>query len=390
MNVGYLYVFNSFACNNGGAIHAHNLICHLTELGCTIHTFEPERNPKCTTYSQDEKGIEKFISKIDILYIRIDGWYLSLSGLKLDCIDRAYLKHIPICWEINAPAEERLKLGYERKNNADEYLLYRLYERLIGRFKSFKLKKLVAEEEQLRRRYAGYANGAICVSENLKPYAMGTLNMPRCSVVPNGSNPSVFSPDNQRRDLFAGFENYFKVIFSGNSEWPWQGFDLISHLAAFVRSQNHKILFIVLDGSASETSLAHDNLLILNRVNYTDVPSYISSADACLCLYHDFYWSSYGFYLSPLKLFDYMACGMPVIASNLGQIAEVIDNGRNGLLTANEIQNIFENLLLIMQNTRLQRKLGFEARKTIIEQYGWIHSAKKTYSVFKSIVSESA
>jgi len=381
MQVGYVYGFDSYSLNNGGAIHAHNLICHLTELGCTIHSFEPERNPVCVTYPQDERGIDDFLSKIEILYIRIDGWYLSQTQLKLQCMDGCGTK--PVVWEINAPSHEILKQFEERHGDARDK--NKMLDTFRSQIKLFKLKKRIRDEERFRLNYAKKLSGAVCVSEPLKTYATQGLGISNSVVIPNGSDPSRFSPEKKRKDIFQGFENYFKVIYSGDSKWPWQGIDLISDLAAIAGSRNHKLLFVVIDSSASETTLVNDNLLVLHRINYADVSSYIASADACLCLYHDFDWSSYGFYLSPLKLFDYMACGKPVIASNLGQISSVIEHVRDGLLTSNDSEDIYDRIVFCLDHKEKARKIGKAAREKIINTYSWSQTAKSTLKFIASL-----
>ena len=37
-------------------------------------------------------------------------------------------------------------------------------------------------------------------------------------------------------------------------------------------------------------------------------------------------------YFSPLKIYEYMAAGMPIIASSVGQIPSILDDGRTGIL----------------------------------------------------------
>ena len=94
-----------------------------------------------------------------------------------------------------------------------------------------------------------------------------------------------------------------------------------------------------------------ENVIILDQKKYSDMPPYIASADAGLCLYHNYRWNS-KFYFSPLKLFDYMACGLPVIATKLGQISEVIKNKMNGILVNdNDIDEIIENILFLKNST---------------------------------------
>ena len=383
MNIGYLYGFDSYPCKNGGSIHVYNLVTNLSSDGVKVHTFEPEKNPRCTTYPANEKGIRDFLDNIDLLYIRIDGWYLSRTHLKLRCMEQAVSK--PIVWEINAPAEERLKIkaqsSWENNKNGSNGLL----EKFRAKIEAFKFRKQILKEEQFRRKYARLVSGAICVSENLKPYAMKTLGISNCVVIPNGSDPSLFSPEKTRGELFQKYEDFFKVIYTGDSRWPWQGFEQITHLAGMARSRKHKILFIVVDSSSVKTRLEQDNLLILNRVNYFDVASYIASADAALCFYNSFSWSSYGFYLSPLKIFDYMACAKPVIASGVGQIATVIDDGRDGLLSSNDLNDIYDKILFCVENKQEAEEIGKAAREKIVNTYNCRQTAKSTLELFKSL-----
>jgi glycosyltransferase involved in cell wall biosynthesis len=114
------------------------------------------------------------------------------------------------------------------------------------------------------------------------------------------------------------------------------------------------------------------------------VPSYIASADACLCLYHDFPWSKYGFHLSSLKLFDYMASGKPVIASQLGQLATVIEDGKDGLLTKNDVNTIYQKILFCLENQEQAARIGLSARQKVIDFYNWERVAKSTLEVIES------
>ena len=93
-----------------------------------------------------------------------------------------------------------------------------------------------------------------------------------------------------------------------------------------------------------------DNVIILGPKEYLSLPPYLASADLGLCFYYD---EELGvkFYRSPLKLFDYMASGLPVIASKVGQIAEVIKDQHNGILIENNnIDEIVKNILFFKNN----------------------------------------
>lgn len=381
MNIGYVYGFNSFSLQTGGSIHVHNLIKSLNKLGCSIHTFEPEENPQCVTYSATDKGIAAFLNNIDILYIRIDGWYLSHAEQKIRCMERIVSK--PIVWEINASADERLRIeSLTSKNAARGETLYRLRSWV----NDLKIRSRIRSEERFRRDYAKMVDAAICVSSQLMEYAVEKLCISESVVVPNGSDPLLFSPEKKSEDLFRDYESTFKVIYIGDSRWPWQGIDYVKRLAAMARLEGHSILFVVLDNSPYESDIKGENLLVFRRVNYSDVPDHVASADLCLCLYKDFHWSSYGFSLSPLKLFDYMACEKPIVASALGQISTVIDDGKDGLLTTNDIHDIYDKILLCLEHNDKAQEMGRSARQKVVKYYNWERVAKSTIELFTALM----
>lgn len=385
MNIGHLYGFNSYPPEHGGGIHNYNLVRNLTQLGCKIHTFDYEKNPECITYPINDEGIKTFLNNVDVLYIRIDGGPLASSKLKLQCMEQFAPK--PIIWEINSTAEEMLsqfRFNSLLNNIPERNLLDKLKQEGNDIFKQLKIQLKVSKEERCRRKYAKLVDAAVCVSNSLKNYAVSGLGIKKAEVIPNGSEPKLFTPEKKNEDLFAGYNDYFKVIYAGDSRWPWQGFDLLTGVIELAKHQTDKILFVVLNNGPADAIQTGDNVLVFNNVKYTDVPSYIASADACLCLYHDFPWSKYGFHLSSLKLFDYMASGKPVIASQLGQLATVIEDGKDGLLTKNDVNTIYQKISFCLKNQEQAARIGLSARQKVIDFYNWERVAKSTLEVIES------
>jgi glycosyltransferase involved in cell wall biosynthesis len=124
---------------------------------------------------------------------------------------------------------------------------------------------------------------------------------------------------------------------------------------------------------------------VLRGISYADIPSYIASADACLCLYHEYNWLKYGFYGSSLKLFDYMASGKPVIASDMGQISTVINDNVNGLLVDSSIDSIVSKIIEIKTNPQKREDLSKNAREDIINYYNWDRVAEQTEAVLMDV-----
>src|SRR5205807_2068305 len=75
-------------------------------------------------------------------------------------------------------------------------------------------------------------------------------------------------------------------------------------------------------------------------VAHEDVPQHLAAMDVAIAPYP----ALDNFYYSPLKLFEYMAAGRPVVASRVGQVAEVVVDGVTGLLfgPGEEVLEIFD------------------------------------------------
>src|SRR5207302_554460 len=63
-------------------------------------------------------------------------------------------------------------------------------------------------------------------------------------------------------------------------------------------------------------------------VAHTDIPGLLASMDVAVAPYPNLA----DFYFSPLKVYEYMAAGLPVVVSNIGQLGKLINHGVNGLL----------------------------------------------------------
>jgi len=69
-----------------------------------------------------------------------------------------------------------------------------------------------------------------------------------------------------------------------------------------------------------------------------------------------------------LKVLQYMACGVPVVASPVGVNGEIIQDGKNGFLARDEKEWV-EKLSLLLRDEELRRQIGRAGRKTVEERY---------------------
>ena len=82
------------------------------------------------------------------------------------------------------------------------------------------------------------------------------------------------------------------------------------------------------------------------------------------------------YYTSPMKMFEYMASGTPIVASNIPSITALL-NEKNAILAEADNPTSFSNKIqFFLENPVLAAKLGAEAQKDV-EQYTWLERAKR-------------
>jgi glycosyltransferase involved in cell wall biosynthesis len=89
-----------------------------------------------------------------------------------------------------------------------------------------------------------------------------------------------------------------------------------------------------------------------------------------------------------LKAIQYMACGLPVVASPIGVTREVLDHGRAGLLAADE--NAWWNQLRrLLRDPRLAHRLAIAGRKRMLAHYSVPVAAERWAAIFRELCSPS-
>ncbi len=103
-------------------------------------------------------------------------------------------------------------------------------------------------------------------------------------------------------------------------------------------------------------------------VSPSDIPSLLERMDVAVAPYPEIE----NFYFSPLKVFEYMIAGLPVVASRIGQLKELIQDGVNGFLVPPGDPHALSTVLYrLKQNPDLINKEGKEARSSIVSNHTW-------------------
>lgn len=233
------------------------------------------------------------------------------------------------------------------------------------------------QAEAIARRVFQAASTIIAVSREVKDYvSQYVTDTDKIQVIPNGVNPQRFTGNVSGKDT-----QQFTVGFVGSLK-PWHGLPiLVDAFARFQRTYPQTRLLIVGDGKERDRlvqEIAARNLEsavhLTGAVPPKTIPHWLAQMDVAVAPYPP----SKDFYFSPLKVYEYIAAGLPVVASNIGQISEIIDDGVNGVLVPpGDATALADALEQLWRSPLLRRRLGDSARAKILQHHTWERVVEK-------------
>jgi len=203
---------------------------------------------------------------------------------------------------------------------------------------------------------------------------------------PNGVDPDMFNPGIDGTEIRRKYDiqNRMVVGFLGTFGL-WHGVPVLVEAIRPVIEKNSNIHFLLIgDGElrssvdkAIEAKGLRDYVTITGTVSHHEVPPCLAACDI-LVSPHVPNLDGTPFFGSPTKLFEYMAMGKGIVASNLYQIGEVLKHNHSAILVepGNEEQ-LVEGILELAADEELRGKLGRQAREDAIGNYTWERNAEK-------------
>lgn len=188
-------------------------------------------------------------------------------------------------------------------------------------------------------------------------------------VLPNGVNVDGIRPADparpttDERDLVVGFVGTLK---------PWHGTDVLLRAAA--RTRHTLRLEIIGTGPCcEELEQLADELGLGDRVRFrgalapADVPRALQGLDLAVAPY-----PRGPHYFSPLKVYEYLAAGLPIIASAIGSLPELLQDGELGVLVpAGDVEALATALDDLARDPARRTELGQSAREAAVTDHSW-------------------
>lgn len=113
-----------------------------------------------------------------------------------------------------------------------------------------------------------------------------------------------------------------------------------------------------------------DRVIFTGKVPHSDIPTYISTCDVLASPFPDY--EHYRYYMSPLKIFEYMASKKPIISTNLPSIKEVLIDQHNSILVSPDSPSELSNAIVkLTKDTSLSNKISENAYLDVSTKYTW-------------------
>ncbi|MDE3156165.1 MAG: N-acetyl-alpha-D-glucosaminyl L-malate synthase BshA [Acidobacteriota bacterium] len=213
------------------------------------------------------------------------------------------------------------------------------------------------------------SDGVTAVSESLKADTYRELKISRdIQVIPNFLDCAVhrrqFTPALRERFLAGRFE---KLVIHVSNFRPVKRIERAVEVFARVRAQANARLLLVGEGpDVGKASRRIDQLGLADSVamlgEQDQVLSLLSVSDVFLLPSSQ---ESFG-----LAALEAMACEMPVVASRVGGLPEVIDDGRTGYLHApDDLDGMAASVVRLLADEPLRRQMGRAAREAVERRF---------------------
>ncbi len=238
--------------------------------------------------------------------------------------------------------------------------------------------------QAVERKVLCSADHIITVSEELRQWVIGVgVEATSVTVLPNAVDVTRFDVAADKRERVRaklGVGDAPMVGFLGTLK-PWHGTEsLVRAMGGLRRDGLHAHLLIVGNGperwrleELAEREGIADTVAFTGSVPHEDVPGYVAAMDIAVAPYPRLD----DFYFSPLKIFEYMSAGRPVIAANTGQIRDCIQHGHTGwLYPPGDVGALAEAVRLLLQDRALASALGEAASRYVGENHTWTGNAR--------------
>jgi glycosyltransferase involved in cell wall biosynthesis len=251
-----------------------------------------------------------------------------------------------------------------------------LHEKLINRIELLNL---------------SWADLVVVVSQPLKDELVARgIDGDKILVNPNGVDTDRYSLDVDGSAVRRQYHLDGKTVIGSISTFgKWHGAEVLAEafgrlLQEFPECRERVNLLMIGDGATMPLVKeklkqfdAMGNCILTGLIPQEMGPEHLAACDI-LVASHKPNPDSTPFFGSPTKLFEYMAMGKGIVASDLGQIGDVLQHDNTAwMVKPGDVESLMLGLKILIDDERRRRRLGQSARQEVIAKYTWREHTRK-------------
>jgi glycosyltransferase involved in cell wall biosynthesis len=287
----------------------------------------------------------------------------------------AWLKGIPLLLEVNYPHLDELLWKWRQRNS---------------RF--LRVPMLVRGLRWWARWQFRHASGAIATRKEVVPEFIRD----RTWLVHWGADPDRFRPlaetERTRIRQELGIDSGPAVLFMGSFR-SWHGVETLPDIIDRTCHAIPEAMFLLVGDGEGRDKLndaivqlgLETRVVLTGNWQHTRIPELLSSADVGIAPYDASQYQpliDYGFFWSPAKLFEYAACGLPVVSTRYDLLSEIVEDGVSGhLVTPGDVPGFADAVIDLIRNPQKRAWMGENGRRRIMERFNWDNHAKEVAEI---------
>ena len=203
-----------------------------------------------------------------------------------------------------------------------------------------------------------------------------------------GVNVEAFGPDRRSEAVRAALgipTDAVGVVFSGSFR-PWHGVHVLEEAARRL-ARRQDLYFLFAGGPGAGEARGYRGRL-LGRVPYERMPEVVAAADIGVAPYDTSRLAQLrlGFYWSPLKIFEYMAAGLPTITIPRFPLTEIVRDGEEALhVREGDPADLARAIERLADDPGLRAEMGRKARERVVARYTWARHCEQLEGVLRRI-----
>ena len=240
------------------------------------------------------------------------------------------------------------------------------------------------------------ADSIVVVTPAFREHLIRKWEVPRekISIVQNGVETSLFSPQANARELRRNLGTDFKFVVSYIGTLGLaHGLDLLIAAAENLQRVAPQVQFMLVGEGADRkriVSLARSkkltNLLFVGQQPRERIPAYISASDACVVMLKP---SEIFETVIPTKMLEFMSCGRPVILAVRGESRHLLESSGGGLsIEPDNPEALCAAIVRLHEQPALCEQLGRNGRNHIIRELSRQRTANHYLTVLEALVAE--